>query len=169
LGELLRYGADARVTREAVRQYTALKLKPLWPVNGRGTMLDSPASLRMLEAVQDRLLALQPTGPAQHMFLANALQITNDLVETRWRLAVEHEHEIPRPFLYALVFWLTVLFISFGLFAPRNVMAVASLFVCALCLVVAILLIIDMDEPFGGIGIINISPEPMQRALADMG
>ena len=47
-------------------------------------------------------------------------------------------------------------------------MALSSLFVCALCLCLAILLIVDMDEPFGGIGLITISPEPMQRALAGM-
>ncbi len=167
--ELLRYGPDARDAREMVRQYTALKLKLVWPGSGRGTMLDSPESLRLLEGAQDRLLALRPTSVAQHMLVANALQTTNELVETRWALAVEHEHEIPRPFLYALVFWLTVLYTSFGLFAPHNAIAVASLFACAVCLTAAILLIVDMDEPFGGIGIINISPEPMQRALAHMG
>ena len=167
--ELVRYGPDARDARELVRQYTALKMKLTWVGNNRGTLLDSPDALRLLEAVQDRLTSLQPQTSAQRVILTSALQISNQLIETRWELAVEHKYEIPRPFLYALVFWLSVVFISFGLFAPPNVVTVSSLFVCALCLSLAILLVIDLDEPFGGIGITFISPEPMQRALADMG
>jgi hypothetical protein len=166
--ELLRYGSETQDAHRLLRQYTALKIKLTWPASGSGTMLDSPQSLHLIELVQDRLLELQPKSAAQRAMLASALQISNRLIETRWTLAVEHGREIPRAFLYAVVFWLTILFISFGMFAPRNRVVVASLFVCALCLCVAILLIMDMDEPFGGIGFIMISPEPMQHALASM-
>lgn len=160
--ELLRYGPDARDARELVRQYTALKIKLTWPANGRGTLLDSAQALRLLEAVEGRLTSLQPQTTAQRIILTSALQISNQLIRTRWVLVVEHEHEIPRLFLYALIFWLIILFISFGLFAPQNVITVSSLFVCSLCLSVAMLLVIDMDEPFGG-GLITTTPEPMQR------
>ena len=33
------------------------------------------------------------------------------------------------PFLVILVFWLTVIFASFGLFSPRNAMVITVLFV----------------------------------------
>jgi hypothetical protein len=45
------------------------------------------------------------------------------------------------PFLVVMVFWLAVIFASFGLFAPRNATAIANLFVCALSVSGAIFLI----------------------------
>jgi len=39
---------------------------------------------------------------------------------------------IPTPFLVVMVFWLAVIFTSFGLFAPYNATVTATLFVFAL-------------------------------------
>jgi hypothetical protein len=38
----------------------------------------------------------------------------------RWLSIDQHRGSIPTPFLVALVFWLAVIFFSFGLFAPRH-------------------------------------------------
>jgi hypothetical protein len=65
-----------------------------------------------------------------------------------------------------LIAWLFVLFISFGLFAPRNPLVVVALLVCALSIAGAVTLIVDMDSPFEGI--IVVSAQPMQEALAQM-
>jgi hypothetical protein len=65
-----------------------------------------------------------------------------------------------------LILWLFVLFVSFGLFAPRNAVVVAALLVGALAISGAVLLIVDMDSPYEGMLI--VSPEPMQHALAQM-
>jgi hypothetical protein len=71
------------------------------------------------------------------------------------------------PFLVVLVFWLAALFTGFGLFAPRNLLAVAALCVCALTVSTAIFLILDMDQPL--IGFMKISVEPLRNALAVIG
>ena len=65
-----------------------------------------------------------------------------------------------------LILWLFVLFVSFGLFAPRNGMVVAALLVGALAIAGAVFLIVDMDSPYTGI--LVVSPRPMQQALANM-
>ena len=65
------------------------------------------------------------------------------------------------------MFWLTILFAVFGLFAPRHATVVVALLVCALSLSAAIFLILEMDRPFEGF--IIVSPEPMRTALARMG
>jgi hypothetical protein len=62
-----------------------------------------------------------------------------------------------------MVFWLSVLFASFGLFAPRNMVALAALFLCAAGVSSAVLMILDMETPFGGV--IRISSAPMRHAL----
>ena len=45
---------------------------------------------------------------------------------------------IPVPFLVVLVFWLSIIFASFGLFAPRNATVIAVLCVCSLSVAGAI-------------------------------
>jgi hypothetical protein len=61
---------------------------------------------------------------------------------------------------------LRVLFVSFGLFAPRNRLVVAALLVAALAIASAVFLIVDMDSSYEGMYF--ISPQPTQRALAQM-
>jgi len=71
------------------------------------------------------------------------------------------------PFLAILVFWVAVIFISFGLFAPCNTTVVATLFVCALSVSGAIFLILELDRPFQGF--MQLSSAPLRTALASLG
>jgi hypothetical protein len=121
----------------------------------------------LLEDVQDRLRALAPQGDAQRWLQARALQISADLARARWLLVEQMEASIPEPLLVIVVFGLTILFTSFGLFAPRNATVTAALFVCALSVAGSIFLILEMEQPFGGL--IQISSDPMRDALAHLG
>jgi hypothetical protein len=62
-----------------------------------------------------------------------------------------------------VVFWLTLLFLSFGLFAPHNATAILTLFLCALAVAGAIEMTQELNTPFQGI--IRISSKPMKDAL----
>ena len=79
----------------------------------------------------------------------------------------QRSSRIPRLFLVILLFWVTIIFISFGLFARPNATIIASLFVCALSVSAAIFLILDLDRPFEGL--IQISSAPLRDALAHLG
>jgi hypothetical protein len=65
------------------------------------------------------------------------------------------------------VFWLTVIFVSFELFAPRNGSVLVVLFVCALSIAASIFLIVEMDQPYGGI--IKLSNAPLASVLDQLG
>jgi hypothetical protein len=69
--------------------------------------------------------------------------------------------------LVVLVAWLTIIFISFGLFAPRNMTVVVSLFVSALSVSGAIFLILEMYSPYAGL--IHVSAAPLRAVLAHLG
>ena len=71
------------------------------------------------------------------------------------------------PFLVVMVFWLAVIFASFGLFAPRNATVIATLFVCALSVSGAIFLILELDSPFSGL--LQISDAPLRNAITHLG
>jgi hypothetical protein len=66
-----------------------------------------------------------------------------------------------------LTFWLTVLFISFGLFAPNNLTVKSGLFISALAVAGAIFLILQMYQPRGGF--IQVSDAPLRAAIVQLG
>jgi len=66
-----------------------------------------------------------------------------------------------------LVFWLAVIFASFGLFAPRNGTVIATFVVCALSVSGATFLILELDRSFEGL--LQVSSGPLRAALAQLG
>lgn len=163
---LERYGPEVKEARDLLRRYTVYQIDSTWadeasepPEDGNGWML--------LEDVQDRLRALVPGNDAQRSLQARALQISGDLSETRWLLRVQRGNPIAEPFLLVLVFWLSIIFVNFGLFAPSNGTAITALFVCAFSIAGAIFLILEMAHPFKGL--IVVSSAPMREALALLG
>jgi hypothetical protein len=57
--------------------------------------------------------------------------MSTDLLQSRWLLMEQEHSSLPIPFLVILIFWLTILNITCGLLAPRNLTVIAVLFVCA--------------------------------------
>jgi len=98
---------------------------------------------------------------------SQALQTAMEIARTRSLLLEQAGSSIPAPFLVVVVFWLAVIFTSFGLFAPRNATVVITLFVCALSVSAAIFLITELDSPFSGL--LRISNVPLQNAIAHIG
>ena len=71
------------------------------------------------------------------------------------------------PVLFVVIFWLSVTFTSFGLYAPRNATVIAVLFVAAVSVAAAVFLILELDGPFDGI--IKVSSGPMEYVLTQLG
>jgi len=88
-------------------------------------------------------------------------------MQTRWLVFGGLARSVPVLFLAVVVFWLTIIFGSFGLLAPRNATVVAVLFLCALAVAGAIFLILEMDQPFEGL--MKISSASLRYALSQLG
>ena len=71
---------------------------------------------------------------------------------------------MPVPFLVILLFWLTITFGSFGLFAPPNATVLTVLVLCAVSVAGAVFLVLEMDAPFQGL--LKISGDPLRNAYA---
>jgi hypothetical protein len=69
-------------------------------------------------------------------------------------------------FYWVLAFWLAILFGAFGLTASPNPLVVTIIALCALSITVAVFVILDMDEPYGGL--FGVPSASMRNALADM-
>jgi len=164
--QLVHYGAETKEARDLLRRYVVFKIDSTWPTEASHPVTDATL-WTLLEDVQDSLRKLSPTTDAQRWLQARALQISTDVARTRWLLDVQKDTAIPKPFLLMLTFWLTIIFGSFGLFAPRNATAISALLLCSLSIAGAVFLILDMDHPF--VGVVQISSAPMREALAQLG
>ena len=69
---------------------------------------------------------------------------------------------MPVQFLSILLFWLTIMFTSFGLLAPRNATVITVLLFCALSVAGAVFLILELDRPFHGL--ITVPADPLRYA-----
>jgi hypothetical protein len=120
----------------------------------------------LIDEVQQKLRGLHPQSEEQRATLAGALQIAADFTRSTWLQKAQEADHVPQPFVLILLVWLFLLFVGLGLFAPRNAVTVTALLVTALSIASAVALIDDMDAPFRGF--IVVSPQPMQRALAEI-
>jgi hypothetical protein len=164
---LAEYGPEAQDARDLLKQTLAERIRQLWPGSGQKPSPEQIGVGRGSEAVQHALLALVPKTDAQRWLQSTALQITNTVASTRWLAVQQIASDLRWPFLVVLIFWLAVIFTSFGLFAPRNTIVVAALFVAALSVAGSIFLILEMDQPYSGL--ITIRSEPLRYAFDQLG
>ena len=115
-----------------MKQAIAARIAQLWPGSGEAVTPAKIGEGAGIEGVQQALLTLTPKTDAQRWLQSTALQTTNTIAARRWLIAQQIASNLRWPFLVVLIFWLAVIFASFGLFAPRNTIMVAALFVAAL-------------------------------------
>src|SRR5205085_10886031 len=120
-------------------------------------------TINMLEAVQDALLDLTPKNDRQKYLHDLCLTLSSTMIQARWKLEQHSDYSIPFAFMVLLIFWLALVFASFGLFAPANPTAMVALLLCSLAVSGGIVLIQELDNPLSGL--IQIPPDSMRRAL----
>lgn len=164
---LARYGPETKKARDVLRS-AALSLDRNWSEDtSRSERLDSSAMKAAGASFYEKIQELTPRNDFQRSLQGQALQTALSLGQTRSLLLEQAGSSIPTPFLVVLVFWLSIIFTSFGLFAPYNATVVATLFVCALSVSGAIFLILELDSPFAGL--LQISDVPLRDAIAHLG
>ena len=165
---LSRYGQETREVRELLRKTIETRLGEIWSDASIETVNAQALSKGSgLERIQDKILELAPRNEAQRWLQSKALQLSGDIAETRWLLVQRIGGNIQWPFLVILIFWITIIFASFGLFAPRNGAVFTVLFLCALSVAGSVYLILAMDQPYGEF--FHISSAPFRSALEQLG
>ncbi len=162
---LAHYGADAGEARGKLRATAVRMAEQLWPADQSATSDSAPSAGG--ETIYEAIQKLSPKDDVQRAIQGQAVTIALGLAQTRWLMYEQSATPVPMPMLVVLVLWLTVIFLSFGLFAPRNATVVISLFVSAMSVSCAILLILEMYRPFAGL--IQISDAPLRAAIAHLG
>ena len=165
---LASYGPETKEARDILRRQVTAVIALMGGNKNGIVLLKVGQEVRGLEDLDEKLRQLSPRNDDQRRLQSQALQIVAEITEMRW-LLVEHvgQSSFPMPLLILLVCWLTIIFFSFGLFTSRNTTVMSVLFVCALSAASSLFLILELDQPFGGL--IKISSAPLLNALSHLG
>jgi hypothetical protein len=161
---LAHYGPETKEVRDMLRFAVTDMLQRTWPEEYDGGKSRTEGRY---EVIYDKIQALTPKNDAQQTLKAQAWKVAADIGQTRWLLFAQKGRSIPTPFLVVMVSWLTLLFASFALFAPSNATVLVTFLVCALSIASAVLLILELDQPFDGL--LRLSSEPLRDALEQLG
>lgn len=165
---LAQYGEQTHGARTELRIAVADMVDTLAAARNReATDLDSPQGLARTEKLQADLLALVPQNDVQRMLQARALEISNDIAQTRLMVINQAQGSLPRAFLLVLVLWLAAMFAGFGLVTARNPTVVVTLALCALSFALAVMMAEELNRPLTGL--MNPSDAPMRYALGHLG
>jgi hypothetical protein len=163
---LAHYGPETKEARDSLRGAVARSLDVIWHREQKQPSQTEPTTAGG-EIIYDKIQALSPQDDVQRALKAQASNIAIDLAKLRWLMFEQGSTSVSLPLLVALIFWLTIVFTSFGLFAPRNLTVIATLFLCALAVSGAIFLILAMYMPFQGL--MQLSSAPLRNTLAHLG
>jgi len=162
---LAQYGPGTGAVRNLMRRGVVILADRMWRENSsevaKTASFEASAAT---DAVYTKLQELSPQNESQRSLQARAIQTSTDIAQTRLLLFTQTDNSIPMPFLVVLIFWLTIIFASFSLFARPNAIVVGSLFIFGLSAAGAIYLILELGQPFAGL--MQISNVPLRNALA---
>jgi hypothetical protein len=165
---LAHFGPEAVPQRELLRRVVAADIARIWPTEGVGGAKYAPlAAQQEAEGLFDGIANLSPKTDIQRLGQSRAAQLLTIIGETQRLLVEQAQGTLSLPFLLVLISWLMILFFGFGICARFNATVVAALFAGAGSVAAAIVLILQMNQPYGGW--MRLSSAPLQDALSQMG
>jgi hypothetical protein len=159
---LATYGPETASARAQLRDVVAEAVRRIWPGEA-GLPAHMSPNTQAGNLTYSAIQRLSPSDDTQRSPKAQAASVATDLGQVRSLLAAQSVASISIPMLIILVFWLAIIFLGFSVLAPPNATVISALMVSALAVSGAIFLILELDQPFGGV--IRISSEPMLNAL----
>ncbi len=172
------YGTRLDEQRQQLHGYTAAVIASTWPfepspegVNYPDTsnfplVGEAPTLTGIMNGIGVALAALQPQDSLHQSLAARCKDIFSNVTATRWTVIEDAQGSLSEPFAGVLMFWLTVMFLSFGLQAPRNSLSTFVIAIAIVSVASVMFAILDLDLPYGGI--FGIPSTSMRLALADM-
>jgi hypothetical protein len=164
---LAEYGPETAQTRALLKGLLEERIGQIWPEEGGAVSLTALGTGAGINLVQRDLFALSPKTEQQRWLQSNALKITDTIAESRWTTVEQIGSRFPWAFFIVVVAWQVVIFATFGLFSPRNASVVAALLVAALAIAGPIFMMLEMDQPYGGL--VKIPSTSLRVALDQLG
>jgi hypothetical protein len=163
-----RYGPETGESRNLLRQAVLAAHDRIWSREGVSReALDPLSAPARADKFIESLANLSPKTDVQRFILSRVLQLSQEIGQTRSLLFEQGGAAVSLPFLVMLIFWLSVLFLGFGLLARPHATVAVAVLVGGLSVSAAILLILELNEPYRGF--IQLSDAPLRSALVHIG
>ncbi len=166
LGRVLNaYGPEAAGARVEVRAAVVDAVHRMWPdqPGARGELTtNTPAG----DGVYAALQALTPRDDLQRGLKEQATSLVVDIGQIRMLMLAQAVPSIPKLLLITVGCWLVIIFLCFSLLAPPNATTFVALAAAALSVAGAVFLMMELDQPLGGM--IRISSEPITHAVQQL-
>jgi hypothetical protein len=105
---LARYGPETGEIRAAMRHALALRIDTIWGQDSSRPAQPDPSELmRGAEGIAGRIQGLSPQNDTQRRLRSRALDLSEAVLEARWRAFGTGSSSVPVLFLVILLFWLT--------------------------------------------------------------
>lgn len=172
------YGQPLGPQRQQIHAYTAAVIASTWPNEQKPTGVnypdtstfpvvgEAPALKAIIDGIGVALAALAPADPFHQTLAARCRNIYGDVTKARWAVVEDANGSLSAPFAGVLLFWMMLVFLSFGLQAPRNLLATFIIAIAIVSVTSVMFVILDLDLPYGGL--FGIPSTSMRMALADM-
>jgi hypothetical protein len=164
------YGPEATAARAQLREALGKTIDQVWGASesDRNFAANTFASaLQNMRARQKVLAALKPSTDEQRQALGVAMATADALTQARMQMSFALSAPVSYPLLLTVVGWVVCLFCGFGLMARATVTSVIALAIGAIAVATAVLLILDLSNPYSGV--FRASSAPLEQALAVMG
>lgn len=161
---LSNFGPAAADVRTRLRANAQKQLVAVWPEEPTGVNADRVLELSTgIEDIQAMLATLKPENDEQRRQLDTANRYLGEMALTRWLLVEQAQTDLPLTLFAVLVLWLSMLFTSFGLFAPTNRTVICVLLLCSVSVAAALFIISEMNQPLDGS--VKVSSGPLRKAI----
>lgn len=172
------YGPETAAIRADIHSYTAAVIASTWPTEPppKGASYPdtsqmprigaTPILAQLMDKIGIAVSELTPSDPQHERIAALCLDSYKDVAHARLSVIEDAQKQLFEPFYQVLVLWLMIMFVCFGLVAPRNALSMSIILLCATSLSSVIFVILDLSRPYGGF--FNIPSATMRDALDSM-
>ena len=156
------YGPQAAGVRADLHALIEEVIRRIWSDDANLQAQSKPKN-EIGNAYYIAVLRLEAHDDTQRVLKAQAVSLILEIAQVRSLMQAESITSTSKPILKVVVLWLMMIFLGFSLIAPPNATANVALIASAVCVSGAIFLILEMNDPFDGVG--RISSEPMLNVL----
>jgi hypothetical protein len=164
------FGPEAKPERSALRDRLGKTIDQVWGATETDATFAAnnfAAAIGNLHDPEKSLARLQPSTDEQKQALASAKSAIEAIGQARLQMSFALSAPVSYPLLLTVVGWVCFLFCGFGLMSRGGATQLVSLVVGALAVASAVLLILDLSNPYSGV--FRASPEPLKQVLTVMG
>jgi hypothetical protein len=161
---LTQYGPETKPARDKIKEALSRTHELFWGSGDADPQkLSVAAAMAGLQPFDAYIVSLDPQTPAQKKAAEAISAQFGQIEETRLMMSMQLTNPFSRPLLIVVVAWSLFLFCGFGLISQINTTTLTALGFGALSVASAILLILELSQPYAGL--IRISPAALEQTI----